>query len=182
MSNSKRVRIGFLGALALVLSGSAQAQIKLPSSSPPPSSGSPSSGTSQAPVFKDYSYAQALALAKQVGIDKARMTKNSKKEDYVAGEVNGVSAAIYREKCGDGGGACEVLSFYAYFGRKISTDLAFMNAFNRSYFAKLIQVGGGDTTLEMNVLLYDGVTEDHIRQLAQIFVASVKLARDFKPS
>lgn len=181
MSKLRGVRAGLLGAVALLLSGSVQAQIRLPSANPPPSSGAPSSGTSQAPVFKDYSYDQALALAKAVGIDKAKLTKNTKKEDYVAGEVNGVSAAIYREKCGDGGG-CEVLSFYAYFGKKISTDLAFMNAFNRSYFAKLIQVGDKDTTLEMNVLLYDGVTEDHIRQLASIFVASVKLARDFKPS
>lgn len=181
MSNLRRVRIGLLATAALLLSGSAQAQIKVPSSNPPPSSGTPSSGTSQAPVFKDYSYNQALALAKEIGIDKARLTKNTKKEDYVAGEVNGVSAAIYREKCGEAG-SCEVLSFYAYFGKKISTDLAFMNAFNRSYFAKLIQVGDRDTTLEMNVLLYDGVTEDHIRQLARIFVASVKLARDFKPS
>lgn len=160
----------------ILLAGPAAAQIKVPSQGP---AETPDAGRA-APVMVDYPIGSALSLAKDIGFQRARMAKNDKKEDYVSGQVNGISTAIYREKCENQ--TCNVLSLYAYFGTKLRADFKFMNAYNQAYFAKLIQVGTNSWTLEMNILLYDGVTEEHIRQLARIFVSSIKLAQDFKPS
>lgn len=173
---------GFCLSLALMalVAGPADAQIKLGTPSGTPSvtpSGSPGGGQT---VFSDYSLDQILAMAKASGFEKTEIRENDKKEKYVSGEAHGLRTAVYREKCE--GSTCSVVSFYCYFGKQDSVDLKWINEYNRGYFAKLIQVGEGNLTLEMNVLLYGGVTAEHIERLGKIFVASVKLAIDFKPS
>lgn len=176
---------GFCLGLALMalLGGPAEAQIKLGAPDKPklgsPGGGSPGGAGSQT-VYSDYSLDNILSMAKTVGIEKAEIKENDKKEKYVSGEAHGLSTAVYREKCE--GATCSVVSFYCYFGKQDSVDLKWINEYNRGYFAKLIQVGEGNITLEMNVLLFGGVTAEHIERLGKIFVASIKLAIDFKPS
>lgn len=169
----------FATGLALLIAsavhGPARAQIRLDR---PVGGGGPSAPS--AGIVTGYTVDDALNLAKAAGFANASIAVSDDKVKFVAGQVNGVDIAMYMLNCKEA--RCGGVRFYAYFGKQDTVDLTFINAFNLDYLAKLIKTKNGNLTLLFDATLYGGVTADHMKEMASIFVASIKSAMDYKPS
>lgn len=168
---SAQIDVRPLGAAA-VKAARDQIRMDRPAGDPAPAGGGE--------LVTTFSPEQVAELAKKIGIQKVEFVEDKSWGRLVTGEAHGVPVTLW--PC-DQNGRCTMVSLHAYFGKQDGVDAKFVTAFNDRYITKLVKYDDtGRVTLHFNIPYWGGVTEEHIRTLASIFLSHVKAAIEFKPS
>lgn len=190
------MRLLLLGTVVLMLAGSeASAQLQAPSAGGSRDAseamhsqiriGQPTEPSPEDPaaagVLARISIEDVLAIAKEAGIADAKKDTRKDNTDWVIGTANGVEISADPYECAKG--SCRALTLAAYFGKQDSVDERFVTSWNIRKITKMIKFpDSGNVVMIYTLKLYGGVTRDHIKQMTEIFTASIKDAIEFKPS
>lgn len=100
---------------------------------------------------------------------------------FVKADIGNQPTFIILNNCGDNG-RCRALHFVAYLGEQDSVDADFMNDYNRNtLFTKMSKGKDNELQVSMGVNLARGVSEDHIRGMAENWILWLKEAIEYKP-
>ena len=172
---------------ALLMAGGIESACAQIQAIPPPAASAgirvdqPNGGGTDTAIIFGANLGDVLEMAKQAGVKDAAITDtDDKKSKVISGTSNGFPIILWAYECDKG--PCEAFAYYAGFGKQDDVDHDFVNSFNDKYVAKLIKYQNGNVLLNLTFKAYGGVTMSHLQDMTTIFVSSIKLAIDFKPS
>ena len=140
-----------------------------PASPPPPPSG----------MLMDVSVEDTLRLMRGLKYSSVTIEKG-KNSPYIKAVIDDQPTYVWHANCT--GNRCRALHFAAYLGKQDSVDDAFIHDYNRNtMFTKMAKDSDGDLQVTMGVSLARGVSEDHIRAMADGWIIYFKEALEYKP-